>query len=244
MKCIVLAAGYATRLYPLTENYPKPLLTVAGTTILDRLLDDVVSFTDEIIIVSNHKYYEYFVEWAASKDYKITILDDGTATNDERLGAVRDLQLAVDECKIIEDTIVLAGDNLLDFSLDSFAQFAKKTGTSCVMYYREEDQRALQKTAVIEIDNENRVLSFDEKPVHPRSFFAVPPFYYYRAEDLNCVQEALSAGCNTDAPGNFASWISKHTILHAFLMPGKRYDVGDLESYKKVQYIFRNIENR
>ena len=121
MKCIILAAGYATRLYPLTENFPKPLLEVAGKTILDRLIDDIDAYIDEFILVSNHKFFDQFSDWA--KERKITVIDDGSIRNEERLGAVRDLELAVNASQIEEDCMVMAGDNLLDFSLKSFIGF-------------------------------------------------------------------------------------------------------------------------
>ena len=119
MKCLVLAAGYATRLYPLTENFPKPLLMVGKKNILDWLLDDLneADVIDEFIVVSNHKFVEHFNNWAKNKEYKITVVDDGTSTNETRLGAVKDIQYAIDKLHIDDDMMVLAGDNVLDFSL-------------------------------------------------------------------------------------------------------------------------------
>lgn len=241
MKCIVLAAGYATRLYPLTENYPKPLLKVREKTILDWLVDDLAPAVDEFVVVSNHKYAVHFGKWASSKELQVTVVDDGTETNETRLGAVRDIQLAVNQLGINEDCVVMAGDNVLDFSLKGFVRFAQNSGTSCVMCHKEDRLAALQKTAVITLDDQYRITSYEEKPQVPKGNYAVPPFYFYKAEDIKRIQEALDAGCGADAPGSYAAWLSGKTTMHAYVMPGKRYDIGDMKSYELVQEVYRGI---
>ena len=135
MKCLILAAGYATRLYPLTENFPKPLLKVGDKTILDWLVDDIdgAGLVDEYVVISNHKFAKHFQEWAAAKSQKVTVVDDGTSTNETRLGAVRDIKYAIDELNLTGDFLVIAGDNVLDFSLQRFVRYANEKGTSCVM---------------------------------------------------------------------------------------------------------------
>lgn len=239
MKCIILAAGYATRLYPLTENFPKPLLKVGEKGILNWLVDDVAPLIDEFIVVSNHKFAERFQAWADNKPKKITIIDDGTESNETRLGAVKDIQLAA--LGITEDCVVMAGDNVLDFSLHHFIRFAQEKGTSCVMCHEENRLEALQKTAVITMDENSLITSFEEKPKEPKGNHAVPPFYFYRAVDIHRIQEALDAGCGYDAPGSFAAWLSWKVSMHAYVMPGKRYDIGDMKSYKTVQAVFKGI---
>ena len=230
MKCIILAAGYATRLYPLTENFPKPLLPVGGKPILDWLIEDIGPLTEKITVVTNHKFAGHFAEWSRGKE-KIAVVDDGTETNETRLGAVRDLQLAAEA----DDTLVMAGDNVLDFSLKGFVAFAREKGTSCVMCHEEKELAKLRKTAVITVDGEDRITSYEEKPREPRGQLAVPPFYIYRGTDLMRIPEALAAGCNPDAPGSFAAWLSRETAMHAWRMPGKRHDIGDLASYNAVK---------
>lgn len=242
MKCIILAAGYATRLYPLTENYPKPLLKVGEKTILDWLVDDITPLIDEFIVVSNHRFAEQFRNWADNKKQKILVLDDGTISNETRLGAVKDIQLAAQNME--DDCVVMAGDNVLDFSLRHFVRFATEKGTSCVMCHEEDRLAALQKTAVITIDEENRITSYEEKPKEPKGHLAVPPFYVYRSEDLHRIPEALDAGCGYDAPGSFAAWLSEKTPMHAYVMPGRRYDIGDLKSYQHVQEVYKGILNQ
>lgn len=238
MKCLILAAGYATRLYPLTENFPKPLLAVGKKNILERLMDGLEGIgIDEFIVISNHKFTGHFSLWAQNRQ-DVTIVDDGTCTNEERLGAVRDIEFAVKKLGIDEDILVMAGDNVLDFPLSAFVEFAVSKGTSCVMCHEERDLTKKQKTAIITIDNKNLITSYEEKPVVPKGELAVPPFYYYKAEDIRRIPEALAAGCNSDAPGSFAAWLSGQVPMHAYIMPGKRYDIGDMESYKSVQKIF------
>ena len=199
MKCIILAAGYATRLYPLTENFPKPLLDVGGKPILDWLIEDLVEEIDEFRVVTNHKFAGIFQKWAEGKD-KIKVIDDGTESNETRLGAVRDIQLAVDE---EEDYLVMAGDNVLTFSLVPFILFAKEKNTSCVMCHEETSIPALQRTAVITITDTGLITSYEEKPKEPKGTLAVPPFYYYRSQDIARIQEALDAGCGYDGYSSY-----------------------------------------
>ncbi len=244
MKCLILAAGYATRLYPLTENFPKPLLKVGKKTILDWLVDDLVETTeiDEFVVISNHKFSQHFEEWkkgkAGTRAYEITIVDDGTSTNETRLGAVRDIQLAVEKLNLADDLLIMAGDNLLDFSLSRFIEFGQKKDTSCVMCHEEKELKKQQKTAIITVDDKNLITSYEEKPKEPKGNLAVPPFYYYKACDVKRIQEALDSGCGYDAPGSFAAWLSRQTPMHAYRMPGKRYDIGDIKSYEYVKSIF------
>ena len=205
MKAIILAAGYATRLYPLTENFPKPLLEVGCKPILDWLIEDIASCVEQFIVVTNHKFAPYFSSWAAEKK-NVMIVDDGTESNETRLGAVKDIQLAVKD--IVDDVFVMAGDNVLDFSLTPFIQFAREKGTSCVMCHEENSIQALQRTAVITTDELGLITSYEEKPKEPKGNLAVPPFYYYRAEDVKRIAEALEDGCGYDAPGSFAAWLS------------------------------------
>lgn len=243
MKCLILAAGYATRLYPLTENFPKPLLMVGDKTILDWLIDDIdeSGFVDEYIVISNHKYAAHFEKWAGEKQKKITVADDGTNTNETRLGAVKDIQFAIEKLKLDDDMLVIAGDNVLDFSLTEFIEYAKEKNTTCVMRYFESDLNRLRKTGVAEIDEKDRVITLVEKPQTPKSNWATPPFYYYTKEDARLVEEGILAGCGTDAPGSYIAWLSTKVPVHSMLMPGSRYDIGNLESYEAVKKTYRGI---
>ena len=243
MKCLILAAGYATRLYPLTENFPKPLLKVQGKAILDWLIEDMdaAGGIDEYVVISNHKFAHHFDEWAAKKSQKITVVDDGTSSNETRLGAVKDIQFAIDALGLDDDMLVIAGDNLLDFSLTKFIAYARKKGTSCIMRYYEASEQKLTKCGVITIDENDKVLSMVEKPAEPQSHWCVPPFYYYTKADAKLVKVGIEAGCGTDAPGSYAAWLCTQTPVHAMEMPGCRYDIGNLESYEKVQKEYKGV---
>jgi len=186
MKCLILAAGYATRLYPLTENFPKPLLKVGEKTILDWLVDDIetAGLVDEYVVISNHRFASFFDEWAAGRPEKITVVDDGTVSNETRLGAVRDIQFAIESLSLDDDMLVIAGDNVLDFSLTEFISYALRKNTSCVMRYYEPDAARLRKSGVACVDADDRIVSMEEKPAEPASNWCTPPFYFYRAEDV------------------------------------------------------------
>ena len=243
MKCLILAAGYATRLYPLTENFPKPLLKVKGKTILDWLVDDIDASgaIDEYVVISNHKYAHHFAAWAKTKAQKITVVDDGTDTNETRLGAVKDIQYAIDQLGLEDDMLVIAGDNVLDFSLTKFIAYSQKKQTSCVMRYYEADEKKLLKTGVVTVDDRDKVLRMTEKSPTPETHWCCPPFYYYTKQDARLVKTGIDSGCGTDAPGSYIAWLCTQTTVHAMEMPGKRYDIGNLESYEKVKAEYAGI---
>lgn len=241
MKCLILAAGYATRLYPLTENFPKPLLEVGGKPILDWLIDDMAQtgLVDEYIVISNHKFAHIFEEWAAKNDkVVIRVLDDGTTCNENRLGAVRDIQFAIEELQLDDDLLVMAGDNLLDFSLGDFVRYASEKKATCMMRYYEADEARLHKCGVVEVDADDRVLSMEEKPAEPKSHWCAPAFYCYTKDDSRLIKEGIESGCGIDAPGSFIAWLAARSKVYAWEMPGKRYDIGNLASYEEVKHIF------
>lgn len=237
MKCLILAAGYATRLYPLTENFPKPLLEVKGKAILDWLIDDIdkAGLVDEYVVISNHKFAHHFDEWAKTKAQKITVVDDGTSTNETRLGAVKDIQYAIDKLGIDDDMLVIAGDNVLDFSLTKFIAYAKEKNSSCIMRYYEANEQKLLKCGVVTIDENDKILEMTEKSPTPATHWCTPPFYYYTKDDAKLIDQGIEAGCGVDAPGSYIAWLCKQTAVYAMEMPGKRYDIGNLESYEQVK---------
>ena len=294
MKCVVIAAGYATRLGELTKNFPKPLLKIGENTILGRMLDDIdrIPEIDEHIVITNHKFAPIFEEWVktntndktntdltditdekANTDDKtnmdltditditdekantditdnadnnksvqsessvvrykkpITVVDDGTETNDTRLGAVCDLLYAMDKLHIDDDLLLVAADNLLFFSFQEFVDFAKEKQTSCIMCHEQPSIEKLQRTGVVELDAQNKVLGMEEKPQVPKSHWAVPPFYIYLKKDLDLVRHSVENGCGKDAPGNLAHYMVEHTTMHAWPMSAGRFDIGSLDTY-------------
>ena len=243
MKCVILAAGYATRLYPLTENLPKSLLVVAGKTILEHILAKVeeVPDVDEVLLVSNSKFAGQFSNFLSKHkgEKPISVLDDGTWDNEHRLGAIADLFLAIERAKIDDDVLVLAGDNLFDFSLKNFLKFFHSNNADCITAYHEESLEALKKTGVAEVDAEGRVIFFEEKPLKPRSNTAVPPFYIYNKATIKLIQQFLSTGQNADAPGQFIAWLVKKKPVYAYQFEGKRYDIGSLASYEAAKEFFK-----
>ena len=242
MKNIVIAAGYATRLGELTRNFPKPLLKIGQSTILGRMLDDIdtIPEIDEHIIITNHRFADIFRQWAAEQNYTkpITIVDDGTETNETRLGAVCDLLFAMDQLGIDDDMLVVAADNLLFFSFREFVDFAREKGTSCIMCHEQKDIEKLRRTGVIVVDDQMRVLNMEEKPEQPKSTWAVPPFYIYKKQDLPLVRGSVDDGCGKDAPGNLAHYMVDHTTVHAWVMTAGRFDIGSLDTYYEAQKLF------
>ena len=238
MKNIVIAAGYAARLGELTKNFPKPLLKIGDNTILGRMLDDIdkIPEIDEHIIITNHKFANIFEEWASKQNYKkpMTIVDDGTETNETRLGAVCDLLFAMDKLKIDDDMLVVAADNILFFSFQEFVDFAKRKGTSCIMCHEQPSIEKLQRTGVIVLDGNDKVVDMEEKPKEPKSHWAVPPFYIYLKKDLDKVRHSVENGCGKDAPGNLAHYMVEQVEMHAWKMTAGRFDIGSLDTYKEA----------
>ncbi len=245
---IVLAAGYATRMYPLTENFPKPLLEVGGKSILDRMLGDLDSIEDveRHVIVTNHKFISHFEEWKEKTSYTkpVDLIDDGSEDNETRIGAVNDLLLALDALEAwgvpLNDIMVMAADNVLDFSFKGYVEAFRKYGTSMIVTYREPSLKVLQRCGVVSLDDDFKVLQMEEKPQEPKSEWVVPPFYIYCKNDLPLVLTSVDNGCGFDAPGNLVHYLCGRTEIHAYPMPGHRYDIGNLETYEKFKNI--NIE--
>lgn len=283
MTCIVLAAGYATRLYPLTRDFPKPLLEVAGRSILDRVIDNAlrVPELDRIVVVTNARFVGHFEAWRDRRfggggdgngrgttagggaagagraagapggtraaaggggglpAAAVTVVNDGSTANENRLGALADLHLAVEREHVDSDALVLAGDNLFEFELADFAAFYREMGADCITAHELSDVEQLRRTGVVELAEDGRVLEFAEKPAEPRSSWAVPPFYLYTRRTLRERLPAyLAQGGEGDAPGSFVPWLTRRAPVYAFRFEGARYDIGNRESYERVARIF------
>ena len=242
MKCIFLCAGYATRLFPLTENFPKALLKVGGRALLDYILDEVNSLdeVDEIYLVTNAKYTPHFESWAKEKNNikPITVINDGTYTNDDRLGAIGDINFTIEKCNINDDVLIIAGDNLSTFKLREFIDFYKAKNAPSVCVREETDINLLKRVGVAVLDDSNKILDFEEKPAEPKSKYAVYAEYIYPKEILPVFKEYLAEGNSNDAPGNFVAYLYKKMPTYAYPFKGECYDVGTHDALAYVNEIY------
>ena len=241
MKAVILAAGYATRLYPLTLDRPKALLEVGGRTMLDRLLEQLegVDGLDEVYVVTNSKFAGAFRDWAAGRSgLPVRIVDDGTVHEESRLGAIVDLDLTIREEGLDDDVLVLAGDNLFSESIAPFPAFALAKGGSALGVYDVGDLDAIRRYAVIELDADDRVTRLEEKPDEPRSTLAGIALYFYPGSALEFVAEYLAEGNNPDQPGRLVQWLYPRTPVYGWRVPGRWYDVGSKETLTEADQAF------
>jgi len=249
MNVVILAAGYATRLEPLTLKTPKPLLEVGGRRIIDRLMDKVVSLDSviSVTVITNAKFFDKFVSWKNSSGYKIAvnIVNDGSTNNDNRLGAIKDLMLATDSTGSLEDLLVIAGDNLFDFGLDRFITFARSHGSGVSVALYDIGSIDLAKSfGVLKIDGGNKVVSFEEKPIVPKSTLISTGIYYFPKDKIGMLNEYSKTGEKLDAPGYYISWLVKKHEVYGCPFTEDWYDIGNIESYEKADGEYKNKENR
>lgn len=242
MKAIILAAGYATRLYPLTKKQPKPLLQVGGKAILDHIVEkmDPVESLDEIFIVTNKKFANHFKEWSDNTTYqtKLMIVNDGTSSNEDRLGALGDIQFTIEKHNIEDDLMVVAGDNLFGFKLTSLANYFEEKQSSVISIYKERNPEQLIRGGTAAIDENQKIIGFEEKPKEVNYPYSVPTFYILKKEDLPLLDQYINEGNDADANGNFIPYLISNSEVYGFIFDEYRYDIGTLESYRKVQKIF------
>ncbi len=245
MKAIILAAGYATRLYPLTKDKPKPLLIVAGKPMVEHILDKIIVLddVDEVFIVTNNKFYSHFENWLKVYSYpkKIKIINDGTNTNEDRLGAIGDIDFVIKQENIDDDLLVIAGDNLFEFSLKDFADYSKEKKTSIIaLFDLKEKDKVANKFGVVIIDENKKVIDFEEKPSEPKSTLAATACYLYKKEDIAKLKDYLKERESTDAPGHFFEYLSKQKPVYAFIFEGRWWDIGSLEQLEEADEGFGN----
>lgn len=242
MKAVILVAGYATRLYPLTKDTPKPLLTVGGKPIIDYIVEQInkISVVDEIFVVSNHKFAAHFEEWAARKNNakKITVLDDGTSTEETRRGAIGDIYYTITENSIDDDMVIIAGDNLFTYNLEENFDYFVEKGDDCVCVKQFNDPEMIKQLGVVLLDENNRVIDFEEKPEKPKSDKASFATYFYKRETVPLFKTYLDEGNKPDAPGNFLAWLYKRKPVYAYVMNGECYDIGTHKALAEVREIF------
>jgi len=244
MKGIILAAGYATRLYPLTLNQPKPLLPVGGKPIINYILSELetIPSIDEVVVISNHKFAGHFEKWADEQKtrLKITVLDDNTTDDTNKLGAVGDISFAIDTLKIDDEILVVAGDNIFTFALKDYYDFYKKMDADCILVREMKKEEDLIRMANVKVDESGRVTFMVEKPNPPASTLAAFASYIYKKDTVPMIKQYLDEGNNPDAPGFFPSWLYRKKPVFAYHFEGICYDIGTHESYKEVCDIFKN----
>ncbi|MFL5726064.1 MAG: NDP-sugar synthase [Gaiellaceae bacterium] len=222
MKALILAAGYATRLRPLTDSIAKPLLPVGGRPMVDWILDRIAETSvDEIHLVTNARFAGDFERWAQGKD--VLVHDDGTTSNEDRLGAIGD----IDFVGLDDDLLAIASDNLFDYSLADYETYWRAKGGSCVAVYDVGDPELAKKYGVVDVDEDDRITNFLEKPDEPPTTLCATATYLYRREDAALVSTYLAEGNPPDQPGNFVAWLHKRAPVYAYRFSGEWYDIGD-----------------
>ena len=238
MKALILAAGYATRLQPLTDSIPKMLLPLAERPLLDYLLDRLREVElDEIQLVTNARFAGAFRDWAPGD---VTVLDDGTTSNEDRLGAIGDIAFAVERGALAgDDLMIVAGDNLIGYSLAGLVDFWRTKGGSALAVREVADPDLMTQYGVVELDEDDRVTGLEEKPAEPKSDLAATASYVYRADHIALLPRYLEEGNPPDAPGNFTAWLYAREPVYGYRVSGEWHDIGDLGQLLEADNLLR-----
>jgi len=238
VKALVLAAGYATRLYPLTLHRPKALLEVGGRPMLDHVLDRLEEMgVDETIVVTNAKFTPHFEEWATGKQ-RVRIVNDGTTSNDDRLGAIGDTGFVLDQTGLDDDLVVVAGDNLFGEDVSGFAAYGQEVDAPVLAVHDVGDLSLMSEYNQIEIDEQGRIIFFEEKPENARSTLAGVALYFYPRHTLPLIRQYLAEDNNPDQPGRLIEWLYPRTSVYTWRLPGQWYDIGSAETLQEADRIF------
>ncbi|MEI6631374.1 MAG: nucleotidyltransferase family protein [bacterium] len=244
MKALILAAGYATRLYPLTKEYPKPLLKVKDKPIIDYIVEklDRIARIDEIIVITNSKFISSFRKWklGSSARKRLTLIDDLTRDEKSRRGAIGDLYFAVNKKRVKDDLLVIGGDNIFDGNLDRFLFFSRsKAGSPVIGAYDIKDIRQAKNYGVIKLDKQSRVLDFKEKPKKPKTALVAMCLYYFPKEKLGLVKEYMkNKKKENDATGLYIDWLRRRVQVFGFVFKGRWYDIGNHRFYHQAKEAF------
>lgn len=247
MQTLILAAGYGTRLYPLTKDTPKPLLPIAGKPLIDYLLEKVQNLSDlrALMVITNNKFYPHFQAWAKQQrnllvKFEIRILNDGTDSNETRLGSMCDIDFALRKEAVDEDLLVVGGDNLFNQGLDDFVQTAKKKSPRVTIgLFDLKDKQAAKIFGVVSLDEKKRVVSFEEKPQNPKSSLIGMCLYYFPKDSLGLIRDYLNDSKRSDTSGDYIQWLLQREDVYALTFQGKWYDIGSLEAYEEAQRSFK-----
>ena len=242
MDAIVLAAGYATRLYPLTENIPKPLLNVAGNPIIERIIRKLEDVDDlkKIYIVTNDKFEKNFKDWLRNFDAEIPIeiINDGTKSNEDRLGALGDVHHVLNKKNVNDELIVVAGDNLFELSLADVAAFFKKKNSNVIVLHDVKDIDLAKHYGIVEVSN-SIVINFEEKPVSPKSTLASTGIYLFPKKTISLINKYIAQGNNPDKTGNFIEWLHKRDKIYSYITEKKWHDIGSIEQFEKANKYYK-----
>ncbi|HKW28497.1 MAG TPA: nucleotidyltransferase family protein [Verrucomicrobiae bacterium] len=245
MKVIILAAGYATRLYPLTLNQPKPLLPVAGKPMIEHVLDNLapINGIDRIYVVTNAKFAGHFQQWsenhgAAKSSAKFTVINDGTSSEANKLGAIGDIHYVLQTQKVDDDLIVVAGDNLFSEKLGDFGKFCREKSTPVLALYDVGNLEEIKKYSSISVATDGRITAFEEKPKHPTSTMAGIALYYYPRTTIPLIKQYVSEDNNHDQPGRLVQWLYPRTPVYTWRVPGLWFDIGSKETLDEANQIF------
>ncbi|MBI4834595.1 MAG: nucleotidyltransferase family protein [Planctomycetes bacterium] len=243
MKALILGAGYGVRLYPLTQNMPKPLLAIAGKPVINWTIERLNKIKEikELFIVVNQRFYPNYERWV--KEFKgpkkITVVNDGTTSPDDRLGAIKDIRFVIEQEKINDDLLIVAGDNLFDFALKPLVDFYKKKGPCIALInLKKLDEKLLSQYGIATLNKAKQIVEFEEKPPVPKSTLAAVCLYIFSRDRLGLINDYLDCCYNPDAPGYYIQWLYKQTALFGCEMKGKWFDIGDIDSYNKANEYF------
>jgi glucose-1-phosphate thymidylyltransferase len=249
MKVLILAAGYATRLYPLTQNQPKPLLPVAGKPMIEYVLDNIapIGGIDRVYVVTNNKFAGHFQKWAdnyrATKSkLDFTIVNDQSTDDTNKLGAIGDLHLVITKEKVDDDLIVVAGDNLFSQSVEAFGKFCREKNAPVLAVYDVGSLEEIKKYNSISMDAEGRITFFEEKPKNPTSTLTGIALYYYPKSTLPLIKQYIAEGNNPDQPGRLVQWLYPKVPFYTWVVPGIWYDIGSKESLEEANKVFASEE--
>lgn len=243
MDAIILAAGYAVRLYPLTENMPKPLLNVAGKPIVEHIIRKLeeISSLNRIYIVTNGKFDQHFKKWLADFDAgkPIEVINDGTESNESRLGALGDVYYAISSKNIYSDVIIVAGDNLFELDLSEVANFFRKKKSNVIVLHDVREFELARHYGIVEVDSSNLVVNFEEKPISPKSTLASTGIYMFPKKTISLIKKYIAQGNNPDKTGSFIEWLHKRDKVYSFITDKKWYDIGGIEQLEKAGKYYR-----
>ncbi|MGB2601834.1 MAG: nucleotidyltransferase family protein [Candidatus Omnitrophota bacterium] len=246
MKGLILAAGYGTRLYPLTLDRPKPLVKVGGKTILERLLRkfEKIDTCDEVYIVTNDRFHDMVVKWVRGRTFsiKLKVINDLTRSNEDRLGAIGDINLVLSKEKPTDDVLIVAGDNLFEFDIADFISFSKEKNKFSVALFDVKNRKLAQRYGIVSLDPDQKLAEFQEKPESPKSTLASTGIYFMPEVTLPMMDKYMKTDLVKDAPGNFVKWISENDDVYGYVFTEGWYDIGDKVSLEKADIEYRKKE--